>query len=159
MKLFLGLAALCGLFWAASPAHASVDDGTTITPETLRPLARWVERATGMRIKTMPLAIASSTVLKTTLGLQGVQQARSVGAYMPGRIIISSGIYEEDSLRAKSYVVHEMVHHAQLLNHRHYPCHEAKEREAYILQNRWLEEQGEDPIYSEHWIEQIARCQ
>lgn len=158
MKRYFLMLAVFGLLCVPVSSFASVDDGTKIPAEVLRPLAKWVEKNSGMRMKSLPLAVASRTILKTSLGLEGVQQARSVAAYLPGRIIVNSSNYDEESIVSKSYLVHEMVHHAQLLNRKKYPCHEAKEKEAYILQNRYLEEHGEDPIYSQRWIDEIARC-
>ena len=111
-----------------------------------------------MKIHALPMVVASGFKLKTSLGLQGVQQARSVAAYLPGQIIINNIIWDPDSVRAHSYLVHEMVHHAQTLNAKRYACNDAKERDAYMLQNRWLVERGEDPIYDQDWIDEVSVC-
>ena len=58
----------------------------------------------------------------------------------------------------QSYLVHELVHHAQLLSRKKYECDAAKEREAYTLQNKWLLEHGERPLVSNQWIEKISSC-
>ncbi|MBI3419289.1 MAG: hypothetical protein HY053_04060 [Proteobacteria bacterium] len=138
--------------------EAAVPDGTRISNDTLRPMAKWVENATHIKISTLPIVVASGIRLKTSLGLQGIQQARSIAAYLPGQIIINNIIWDPDSLRSQSYIVHEMVHHAQLLGGKSYPCNNAKEREAYLLQNRWLEEHGEDAIVSASWIDEMSTC-
>jgi len=54
--------------------------------------------------------------------------------------------------------VHELVHHAQLLSRKEYPCHAAKEREAYMMQNQWLTEHGESEIVSQEWIDKVSAC-
>lgn len=138
--------------------NAAVPDGTRIQNEVLKPLATWVAAATGVKISALPIVMASGTLLKTSLGLQGAQQARSMAAYLPGQIIINNIIWDPESERSKSYIVHEMVHHAQTLSGKSYPCHNAKEREAYELQNRYLVEHGEEPIFSESWINRMSGC-
>ncbi len=158
MKFFLCIpAALIALFFSIN-AQAAVPDGTVISAATLSPIARWVEKASHMRIHALPIVTASGFRLKTSLGLEGVQQARSMAAYLPGQIIINNILWDPESLRAQSYLVHEMVHHAQTLAGRKYPCHDAKEREAYLLQNQWLVEHGEDPIYDQGWINDVSAC-
>lgn len=158
MKYFLCIVAATLAIFFSSEAKAAVPDGTIISASTMAPLARWVENASHMKIHALPIVTASGFRLKTSLGLEGVQQARSVAAYLPGQIIINNIMWDPESLRAKSYLVHEMVHHAQTLAGRTYPCHNAKERDAYILQNKWLVEHGEDPIYSQEWINEMSAC-
>lgn len=158
MKRIFGLLVFTAAIFLNSTVHASVPDGTMISPSTLAPMARWVESASHMPIHSLPIVVASGFKLKTSLGLEGVQQARSVAAYIPGQIIINNIMWDPESLRAQSYLVHEMVHHAQTLAGRKYPCNDAKEREAYMLQNKWLVEHGEDPIYSQEWINEMAVC-
>ena len=155
-RIFASLVLLAGL--SPSFSLASVPDGTRIDAETLRPLAAWVSQATGVKIRNLPIATASGSILKTSLGLEGIQQARSMAAYLPGQIVINNIIWDPESIRSQSYVLHEMVHHAQLLSGKHFACHAAKEREAYELQNRWLAEHGEDPIFSESWVNQMSAC-
>lgn len=158
MKTFLCiLAATFALFFSVE-AKAAVPDGTIISASAIAPLARWVENTSHMKIRALPIVTASGLRLKTSLGLQGVQQARSVAAYLPGHIIINNIMWDPESPSAKSYLVHEMVHHAQTLAGKKYPCHDAKEREAYVLQNKWLVEQGEDPIYEQEWINEVSAC-
>lgn len=151
--MIVAIAIFCSI-----PLQAAVPDGTIISAAILSPIAHWVENASHMRIHALPIVTASGFRLKTSLGLEGVQQARSVAAYLPGQIIINNIVWDPESLRAQSYLVHEMVHHAQTLSGRTYPCHNMKEREAYILQNRWLAEHGGDSIYSQYWINQVSSC-
>src|ERR1700761_2199691 len=146
MKLYRILTLSLLLVAFTGHAYATVTDGTRISNDDLQPLASWVEDAMGMKMKALPITTASLNRLKTSLGLKGVQQARAAAAYLPGQIVISNVIWDPESLRSQSYLVHELVHHAQLLSRKQYPCHAAKEREAYMLQNQWLAEHGEDPI-------------
>ncbi len=158
MKYFLSALLLAFAVSSSMAAKASVEDGTHVSPSEVAPLMAWVERATQVHLPATPIITASNRILKTALGLEGAQAARSAAAYLPGQIIISNYIWDPDSVTAKSYLVHELVHHAQLLGGRHYACHDAKEREAYMLQNQWLAEQGERPLVTQGWIDQIASC-
>jgi hypothetical protein len=150
--------AVLSLLIFAAHAQAAVPDGTMISSDVVRPIAQWVEGATGKKVRVMPMVVASGTRLKNSLGLEGVQQARSVAAYIPGQIIINHIQWDPESINSVSYMVHEMVHHAQTLSGQKYACNNAKEGEAYTLQNRWLKEHGEDPIYDAEWIKDIATC-
>jgi hypothetical protein len=158
MKYISALALLVFILMAPNNASATVADGTILTTDIMAPLVAWVSDHTGVKISAAPIATASGRILKTALGLEGERQARAMAAYLPGQIIINNIIWDPESLRAESYIVHELVHHAQLLSGRTYPCHEAKEREAYTLQNQWLVEHGEDPIVTESWIEKMSAC-
>lgn len=158
MKNIYLLAVLPFLLAFPAKSNAAVTDGTAITAAEMAPLAAWVSNATHVKISAPPIATASGRILKTALGLEGAQQARSIAAYLPGQIIINNIVWDPDSLTSQSYIVHELVHHAQLLSGRHYACHEAKEREAYTLQNQWLAEHGEDPIVTQGWIDKMASC-
>lgn len=155
-KLILALAFSALLF--PHHAHAAVEDGTQISEATIAPLMAWVERATGTDVPRAPRVIASARKLKTSLGLEGVQQARAMAAYIPGQVVLNNVIWDEESIRSTSYLVHELVHHAQLFSTKHYACNKQKEYEAYRLQNQWLAEHGEDPIVSERFIESVASC-
>jgi hypothetical protein len=149
---------LVPLLALTNSAFATVSDGTTITNEMLVPLADWVEQATHVAIKSLPITLASNVRLIIALNLRGVQRANAAAAYLPGQIIISNTIWDPSSVRMQSYVVHELVHHAQLLSRKKYPCSAAKEREAYTLQNRWLVEHGEEPLVTPEWIDKISSC-
>jgi hypothetical protein len=159
MKLFDITTLFCTMLALANCASENIaSDGTPISPETLKPLAQWVSLQTNVTMPALPLATASGTRLKNTLGLEGVQRARAVAAYIPGQIIINNIIWDPGSLVSQSYLVHELVHHAQLFSGKTYACPEAKEREAYTLQNKWLVEHGQDPIVNDDWIADISAC-
>ena len=142
----------------SSGVLADSDDATIIPSETVAPLASWVEQATHTHMQALPRTIASSHKLQAALSLDGVQKARAAAAYLPGQIVISNVVWDPDSVRAQSYLVHELVHHAQLISRRVYPCHAAKEREAYMLQNEWLRQHGEEPLVTQEWIDHISSC-
>ena len=140
-------------------ADAAVVDGTTISKAEMAPLAAWVAKATDVSITdVLPLAIASDAKLEKVLHVEDAQHAGAAGAYLPGRLIVSSTIWDSQSLEAQSYVVHELVHHAQFISGRTYACHAAKEREAYMLQGAWLKEHGMKPIVTQEWIDKMSSC-
>jgi hypothetical protein len=159
MKSHFKLLPLLALLALANCAdNGAVADGTVIEPQELQPYANWVQTAMNVDMVSMPITVASGTRLKTSLGLKGVQQARAMAAYLPGQIILNNVAWDPESLRSQSYLVHELVHHAQLISGRHYACDNAKEREAYTLQNRWLVEHGDEPLVSEDFIDKISAC-
>ncbi|WP_143006260.1 DUF6647 family protein [Limimonas halophila] len=66
-----------------------------------------------------------------------------VALYRAGtRTILLRDDWSRDSLRDRSILVHELVHHMQAAAGRDYPCPGAREREAYGIQGRWLKRQG-----------------
>lgn len=156
----LMIAAVIGvLAFGAAPARAAVPDGTMVDHNQVWPLMEWVEARTNVRVPALPIVTASGTRLKTTLGLQGVQAARAMAAYIPGQVILNHVVWNRESVRSTSYLVHELVHHAQFFSEKQYACNNAKEREAYTLQNQWLAEQGEPPIVSQRFIDEISSCE
>ena len=156
MSLVKIIFTVLALFVCAAPAAALAD--TTISDEALQPLAAWVGQATGVEMIVLPTAVVSDRKLEKMLHIEDAQHAGAAGAYLPGRIAISSQVWDPTSLTAQSYLVHELVHHAQFLSGHDYPCHAAKEREAYTLQNRWLTEHGLKPVTSQAWIDSMSRC-
>jgi hypothetical protein len=111
-----------------------------------------------VQMVSLPITTASASELKTSLGLKGVQQARAMAAYLPGQIVLNNVAWDPDSVISQSYLVHELVHHAQLISGRHYACDDAKEREAYTFQNLWLTQHGESPIVTQAFIDKISAC-
>lgn len=158
MKSIIITLSLLSIILLPVSSRAAVEDGTTISQEQMKPLAEWVSKAMNVPMDALPHAIASGARLKTSLGLSGVQQARSMAAYLPGQLYVNNVVWDPDSVRAQSYVLHELVHHAQLLSGRAYACHDAKEREAYTLQNQWLAEHGEAPAVTQDFIDKISAC-
>jgi methionine-rich copper-binding protein CopC len=56
--------------------------------------------------------------------------------------------WRSDSLKNRSALLHELVHHVQRENNVQAPCKAALERQAYDLQMKWLREQGVDDAYA-----------
>ncbi len=152
----------CAFFGAAlfiTPAsHAAVPEGEALSPALVKNAAAWVASAMHIKVPFLPLATASGAQLKNSLGLEGALRARSMAAYIPGRIIVNNTTWDAESVTMQSYLVHEMVHHAQLFAGHKYACNGAKEREAYTLQNRWLQEHGAEPLYDSAFIDNVSRC-
>lgn len=157
-KFMLALAFVAGLSVSSTPSYAVVEDGTHVDQNDVWPLMEWVEAQTGVKVPGLPTVTASGTRLKTAMGLQGIQQARSMAAYIPGQVIINHVIWDRTSVRSTSYLVHELVHHAQFFSNKKYACNNEKEREAYEMQNKWLAERGEGPIVTERFIKDISSC-
>jgi hypothetical protein len=159
MQNSLKIIVILGLLSLANCAGSgAVSDGTVFKPEMVRPYAKWVQTAMNVDMSSLPITTASGTQLRNSLGLKGLNQARAMGAYLPGRIILNNVAWDAESLRSQSYLVHELVHHAQLISGRHYECEDAKERESYSLQNRWLVEHGDRPLVGQDFIDRISAC-
>lgn len=58
------------------------------------------------------------------------------------RIVYLPDTWRADSLLDRSALLHELVHHVQVVRAMPYPCPAARERLAYELQARWLKENG-----------------
>lgn len=79
------------------------------------------------------------------------------GAYDPAMARRYLALYHADSgtillredwdpgtLRDRSVLLHELVHHMQASAGRRYPCRGARERAAYEIQAQWLERHGRE---------------
>ncbi len=152
------LAALLLALSLPQGTRAAVDEDTPIPADQIAPLAAWVEQATHVSIPALPITTASNRRLKNALNLEGVSHARAAAAYLPGQIVINNVLWEPESVQAQSYLVHELVHHTQLISRKSYPCAAAKEREAYMMQNQWLVEHGQAPLVDQDWIDHISSC-
>ncbi len=77
--------------------------------------------------------------------------------------IYLSTSWNTDDLRDRSVLLHELVHHLQILNKVKVDCPALYDRQAYALQAAWLREQGIDEPYSflrldEFTIYTTTRC-
>lgn len=159
MKFLLSIFVLLLSCALAAPAQAHVDEGTAITQGDMQPLAAWVSNRMNVDMSLLPEAVASDSKLEHSLRLDDdAEHAGAIGAYIPGRLVLSSAVWDPASLEAQSYLLHELVHHAQFLSGRDYPCHAAKEREAYTLQSAWLVEHGLKPLVTQEWIDKMSSC-
>ena len=142
------------------PAAARVDDGTIIDPVFIKPLMEWVQQRTGQTVPVLPRVVASRTEFRKILANMGGDFAgRPQALYVPGTIYIDHLRWDPDDHVQLSLVVHELVHHAQLfMVGKQWPCADAREAQAYNLQNQWLSENNHYPFVQAAWIERISAC-
>jgi hypothetical protein len=152
------LFAFCALFLFISSPHAARADETRVDPAFVRPLMNWIERHTGTRVATLPEVVVSSDKLSRYGGEHAWQGGRKRALYVPGLVVLDEYFWDQDNVRTVSFLVHELAHHAQTSSGKIYPCHTAKEYEAYTLQNAWLVAQGVSPVIPRQWIEKMAAC-
>lgn len=153
-------AALALLLASAAPALAGDGAGEAhrVPPAIVAPLLDWVGRHTGQPGLVPPVIIASRQALRRldrTAQLAGTDE-RLRAAYVPGVVILDSDTWSPADPVELSYLVHELVHHAQQLAGRGGECRGRREEEAYRLQNLWLAEQGLPPEHDPAWIARAA---
>ncbi len=158
MKQRLLLSTFLSMAIAIPALAAQVPDGTKLDPAFVRGLMNWVEQKTGVRAPNHPAVIASREKFALVMKMNGVRYADARAIYIPGMVILDNEAWAADEPKQVSLLLHELVHHVQLFAKRKYPCAEAKEYEAYTLQNQWLEEQGEAPFASQSWIDAMSHC-
>ncbi len=143
------------IIFMAAPQAAR---GDILSPTYVKPIMEWVEARTKVQVKTLPRVIVSRAAMVARIGNPLRQSALARALYVPGEVVIDDSFWDPDDVRAVSFLVHELVHHAQHARGVAYPCHKAKEWEAYRLQNLWLAEHGLPPIVNSRWITRMARC-
>lgn len=156
-KTILSLVLASGLLWSGLAA-AEVPDGTRVDVLTVKSLMSWVERETGYRIATTPIVVASQQKFDAILEAKGAHYADARAVYIPGMVVLDNATWDPGNPVEVSLLVHELVHHAQLYAKRNYPCPDAREYEAYSLQNKWLIGHGYAPFASQAWIDQMSGC-
>ncbi len=140
-------------------ARAELDDGTAVPASVVRPLMSWVEKELGVKVPYLPNVVASRTQLLQVVSRMGPLAGRARALYIGGTVLLDSRIFDAEESTQLSFLLHELVHYAQTF--RHVPagaCAQAREYEAYSLQNKWLQEQGHAPIVSASWIKKMASC-
>ncbi len=142
----------------AGAARAEVPDGTKIDPALVGRLLGWIEQETGYRAPNQPTVVASQEKFRLVMNMNGVHYADARAMYIPGMVILDNESWEADDPVQISLLVHELVHHAQLFSKRKYACADAKEYEAYVIQNKWLEANDARPFASQAWIDEMSRC-
>lgn len=142
----------------AGTARAEVPDGTKVDAALVGGLLNWIERETGYHAPNQPSVIASQEKFQLVMNMNGVHYADARAMYIPGMVILDNESWEAEDPVQLSLLVHELVHHAQLFSKRKYACADAKEYEAYIIQNKWLEAHGEHPFASQAWIDEMSSC-
>jgi hypothetical protein len=129
-----------------------------ITPSFIAPLMSWVEARTNTRVPNLPRVSVSRQLMVEKIGNPLRQSALARALYVPGHVVIDDSFWDPSDIRAVSFLVHELVHHAQMYRGVDYECNNTKEYEAYRLQNAWLAEHGLPPVVDESWIARMARC-
>jgi len=159
MKNFIKTILLTSALLAFAPAaHADVEDGTIVDPAIVAPLMAWVEQMTGTKVPMLPQVVASrSRFYKVVARANAV--GRADAAYIPGTVLLDSNRWDPEEPTQISLLVHELVHHAQLfMRGKAWACGDAREGQAYALQNQWLEAQGHSPFVKASWIARVSSC-
>lgn len=149
---------ILSLGFASGSARAEVPDGTKVDAALVGSLLGWIEKQTGYHAPNQPSVIASQEKFQMVMNMNGVHYADARAMYIPGMVILDNEAWEADDPVQLSLLVHELVHHAQLFSKRKYACSDAKEYEAYIIQNQWLEAHGQKPFASQAWIDEMSTC-
>ncbi len=151
------------LLWAASAGAAEdvpkpdrPEPQTQVDAELVKSLSDWVATAMQLKPAQRPLVvIANNAKYLQALRVGGSHYRETRFIQLPGMMIFDTDAVDIDNPIIKSQVVHALVHYYQLLNKRAAPCAEQREFEAFTLQNRWLEEQGErgfiSPVTLARW--------
>ncbi|MCL2468771.1 MAG: hypothetical protein FWF24_00855 [Alphaproteobacteria bacterium] len=162
MKYVLLTLLMAFLFIAAphkAEAQASYKDGALVSQEVIAPLMRWVEAQTGVRVPYLPKVLASRSQLVDIVGKMDRLPGRARALYTNGTVVLDHQRFDSRDSTQLSLLVHELVHFAQSFrNQSAYACAQAKEVEAYQLQNKWLEERGHRPFVRASWIERVSTC-
>ena len=135
--------------------------GGLVSPVLVAPLMAWVERETGVKVPVLPQVIASSERFRSILQRMGKTFAgRPQSAYVPGTVLLDYQRCDPEDSTQLSLLVHELVHHAQLYARASgWACQDAREAQAYTLQNKWLEDQGHYPFVNVAWIQRVSSCE
>jgi hypothetical protein len=147
---------LCLLFmvFAVRPVFAA----ETVPVTFVAPLMQWVADRVAVPISALPIVYISHARMVEKMGNPQRQSALARALYVPNEVVIDDEFWDAHDTRTISFLVHELVHHAQYVSGRPYVCNNAKEWEAYKLQNQWLAEHGLPPAVEESWINQMASC-
>lgn len=140
-------------------ARADFEDGQRVPDAVVAPLMAWVERQVGVKVPALPPVIASHTRLMEVVSHMGPIAGRARALYVGGMVLVDHRAFEADDDTQLSLLVHELVHYAQSFKRNTgWTCPQAKETEAYTLQNKWLDEHDHSPFVSASWIQRMASC-
>jgi len=140
-------------------ARAEYQEGSIIPAGIIAPLMAWVETQTGVRVPALPTVVASRAQLKEIVSRMGRLAGRAQALYVGGRVVLDHEYFDTEDTTQMSLLVHELVHYAQSFKRGGaWACPQAKEVEAYTLQNKWLEQQGRSPFVRASWIARAAAC-
>jgi len=155
-----GLAITVLLLLAGAGAHASSRKPATASSpnqETHRALAQtvphmiaWIVARTGWDIESAPPVrfVASARLAKMYYGDEGGSNRPDIHALysIERHTIYLADTWRADVLRDRSALLHELVHHLQILNKAEVDCPAQYDLQASHLQMEWLRGQGiQDP--------------
>lgn len=113
------------------------------------PLVDWIVAKTGWAVYEAPLIrfVPYAELVKKFTGKKPTDfHVEAIYSDQDHSIYLPDGWRAED-LRARSVLLHELVHHLQYLNHVKATCESEYELQAFKLQVAWLDEQGvDDPL-------------
>lgn len=143
----------------AQAARADFEDGQAVPEAIVAPLMAWVEAQVGVRVPALPRVVASHTQLSEIVSNMGRLAGRARALYVGGRVVLDDRSFDEEDDTQLSLLVHELVHYAQSFKRNTaWACPQAKEVEAYTIQNKWLEERDHGPFVRATWINRMAAC-
>lgn len=147
LPAFLVVAALI----CALPAHSE-----PVTPQEIRTARNFV--ALQMHLTALPIPPYTQDPKEWAWAARHVQTGRTAAAaFYRGKLYLAPSFRHEWEM---PYLVHEMTHWAQFLGTRAYPCHAAREKEAYQMQNAYAEKFGVDRAkVTDDFIERISACE
>lgn len=157
---FLSVVLFVGVFFFGAfmlPLYARAEAGF-VPVSFAAPLMQWVALKTGVAVPYLPRIAVSRDQMIALIGNPQRQAALARALYVPNMVVIDEAFWNPSDTRTVSFLVHELVHHAQLFSRKSYPCANAKEWEAYHLQNMWLAEHNLPPAVEENWIATMASC-
>lgn len=147
---------------AAEPAPEPPEQTTApqqIDAALVKQLGDWTAEAMQLHPARKPLTvIASSEKYVQALRVRARHNSESRFILLPGTMIFDTDAVDADNPVIRSQIVHAQAHYLQLLNKRPYECAEMQEFEAFTLQNRWLEEQGERTYISPRTLARWEHC-
>ena len=159
-RFLKGLILILLLVGLAAPVRASVEEGRSVDPALVGALMAWVEQHVGTKVPTLPQVIASHSEFRGLLRAAGGSFAgRPQAIYAAGKVVVDHLNWDPEESTQLSLLVHELVHHAQrYLPRSTWSCPDAREAQAYNLQNLWLEEHGHQPFVRASWIARVSSC-
>lgn len=145
--LLMSVALLAPAVWSGPPVLAT----DRPAPSSPAAVADWLRAEFGLTVDPLPAIEFASPKRLGSLRFRGVASDH-LG---DGRDVVA--IYDDEARTIYlphdwtgatpaeiSVLVHEMVHHAQNLSRAKFDCPQARERQAYEAQGRWLADSGSD---------------
>lgn len=171
MRFGIGGGLLLGLLWSGAtfageqpvplpePSLANSVADSAVEGALLARLNDWVVTAMAVEPATQIMTVvASAERYRQALAVGGRRNRETRFIQLPGTMIFDTDEIDAENPVIQSQIVHALVHYYQLLNRRTYACVEAQEFEAFTLQNRWLEDQGERGYISPLTLARWEHC-